>query len=55
MKMTENKTEIIRVRVSPDVYEILEMTAEANGMTLSKYIRLNLEFLCMSIKGEKLS
>ena len=51
MKLTENKTEILRVRVTADMYDLFEKYAESNGMTLSKYIRLYLEFLYMQLES----
>ena len=50
MRLSENKTKKIDIRVTPDMYEILKLYSSGCGMSISKYVRLYLEFFCTSLE-----
>lgn len=39
MKLTDNKTKSVTIRVSPKEFEYLQAVAYMSGMTVSKYVR----------------
>ena len=44
-KLTDNKEKVIHVRVTADMFNTLVLVAEYNGMSVSSYVRMALDYV----------
>lgn len=51
MKLSDNKESILHIRVTADMYNTLSQIAEFNGMSISAYVRMCLDYVIAQLYG----
>lgn len=51
MKLSDNKDSILHIRVTADMYNMLETLSEYNGMSISAFVRMYIEYMLSQIYG----